>query len=517
MQFYTNVDLVGNRILHRFIDENGDRQTEWADFKPTLYTSTHEENKFKDISGKSLIPMKYHCIKDAKENLKLMGDISNCDIFGDIKWTSLYINDRYFDPIKFNMSKLVVANIDIETEMINFKKLDWGDKKLLTLDVKVDGKHFAFGYKHFTGVLPENAEYIHCDDEDDMILHFLKFWGDVEPNIVTGWNIHGFDIPFLIQRIRNRFGDKTANRLAPTANKFTKRCISEREFEGRMEYTLVGIETLDMMLMYKKFTVKTQESYSLNYIAHVELGEEKIHYSGNLEKLYKDDFNKFILYNIKDVELVDQIDKVRNLMLLVLTLAYMSHIKIGDTFYQLRMWDSIVYNRLMQDNVVVPGNKHSSKTEKYKGAFVNDPVTGFHSWVVAFDLNSLYPHIMEGSNISPEKQITNQIMANRINASTSSEELDALEFLSSGLDRNKLDVNIDDLVAGNISDKLTNALKVANMGMTANGCLWDNNGMGFLGGIMNEQYAQRKAIKKEMLIHESNAELIKEILKSRGV
>lgn len=516
MEFYTNIDMIGNRILHRYVDSNGERQTEWADFKPTLYTATQDESLYKDISGNPVKPLEYDNIKEAKDNLKLLGGISNCKVYGDIRWTSMFINHRYFDPVKFNMQKLVIANIDIETEMINFKKRDWSDKKLLTLTVKVKGKHFAFGYKNFTGKLPSNAEYIHCDDEEDLMLRFLKLWGDVEPNIITGWNIQGFDIPFLIQRIRNRLGEKTANRLAPTACKFTKRCITEREFEGKVEYGLVGIETLDLMLMYKKFTFKTRESYSLNYIAHVELGEEKIHYSGNLERLYNEDFNKFIIYNIKDVELVDRIDKARNLMLLVLTLAYMSHIKISDTFYQLRMWDSIVYNRLLHDNVVVPGNKISNKTEKYEGAFVNEPVTGFHDWVVSFDLNSLYPHIIEGSNISPEKQITSTVIANRLKIAETQAEYDALSYLQDGMTNNKLSLKMDTLVNNNIPVELTESLHIANIGMTANGCLWDNIGSGFLGEIMNEQYLQRKTIKREGLTHESNVELIKEVLKNRN-
>ena len=178
-------------------------------------------------------------------------------------------------------------------------------------------------------------------------MKFLKFWGDLEPNIVTGWNCNGFDIPFLIMRIRNLFGDVAANRLAPTASKFTKKCINEREFDGNIEYSLVGIEMLDMMQMYKKFTVKMRESYSLNYISHVELGEEKVHYTGNLEDLYHNDYNKFILYNIRDVVLVDRIDSARNLMLLVLTLGYMSHIKknYNATISQHKSYQQINHHR----------------------------------------------------------------------------------------------------------------------------------------------------------------------------
>lgn len=513
MEFYTNVDMVGNRILHRYVDENGERQAEWANFMPTLFTQTIKHTQYHDISGNNVVPMTFDGLKEAKDEIKLMSDIANAKIYGDIKWTSMFVNDRYFDNINFDKRKLVIANIDIETQMINFKAKDWGDKQLFTITVGVNGKYFAFGYKNFTGKLPKNAEYIHCDDEEDLFMRFLKFWGDLEPNIVTGWNTNGFDIPFLIMRIRRLFGDETANRLAPTARKFTKKCISEREFDGKVEYELVGIEMFDLMLMYKKFTFKMRESYSLNYIAHVELGEEKIHYAGNLEDLYHNDYNKFILYNIKDVELVDRIDNARNLMLLVLTLGYMSHIKLGDTFYQLRMWDSIIYNRLLQDKVVVPGNERSSKSEKYQGAYVNEPKTGFHDWVVSFDLNSLYPHIIEGMNISPEKQIK----LGSLLALTDTGKKESVEYLVSNMRGDKISLDIVDMVNGEIPENLTKSLVDLGIGMSANGCLWDNTtGQGFLGGIMHEQYQQRKSIKKEMLTHGRNVELIKEILKERN-
>jgi DNA polymerase elongation subunit (family B) len=157
------------------------------------------------------------------------------------------------------------------------------------------------------------------------------------------------------------------------------------------------------MDLYKKYTYTNQESYALNHIAYVELGETK-HENPHetFRDWYTNDYQSFVDYNIQDVELVDRLEDKMKLIELHLTMAYEAKINPNDVFSQVRMWDVIIYNFLREKNIVVPMKRVSSKNEKYEGAYVKEPQTGLHNWVMSFDLNSLYPHLIMQYNISPE-------------------------------------------------------------------------------------------------------------------
>ena len=166
----------------------------------------------------------------------------------------------------------------------------------------------------------------------------------------------------------------------------------------------MGINVLDYMDLYKKFTYTNQESYRLDHIAFVELGQKKLDHSEyeNFKDFYTKDWQKFIDYNIKDVELVLQLEEKMKLLELAVALAYDAKVNLKDVYYQVRMWDTLIYNFLRQRNIVVPPAKRSNKDEKYAGAYVKEPIPGKYEWVVSFDLNSLYPHLIMQYNISPE-------------------------------------------------------------------------------------------------------------------
>ena len=182
-------------------------------------------------------------------------------------------------------------------------------------------------------------------------------------------------------------------------------CIRDR-IKGRTQilYNMFGINVLDYMDLYKKFTYTNQESYRLDHIAFVELGQKKLDHSEyeNFKDFYTKDWQKFIDYNIKDVELVLQLEEKMKLLELAIALAYDAKVNLKDVYYQVRMWDTLIYNFLSERNVVVPPAKRANKDEKYAGAYVKEPIPGKYDWVVSFDLNSLYPHLIMQYNISPE-------------------------------------------------------------------------------------------------------------------
>ena len=180
----------------------------------------------------------------------------------------------------------------------------------------------------------------------------------------------------------------------------------DMEIKGRQQilYNIFGINVIDYMDLYKKFTYTNQESYRLDHIAFVELGQKKVDHSEfeNFKQFYTNDWQKFIDYNIVDVELVIRLEEKMKLLELAVALAYDAKVNMKDVYFQVRMWDTIIYNFLKEKNIVVPPAKRSHKDEKYEGAYVKEPKPGRYDWVVSFDLNSLYPHLIMQYNISPE-------------------------------------------------------------------------------------------------------------------
>jgi DNA polymerase elongation subunit (family B) len=259
-------------------------------------------------------------------------------------------------------------------------------------------------------------------------------------------------------------GENTAKRLSPF------RRIGERTTtihnKQQTAFDLVGIAILDYIELYKKFTYSQQESFSLNHIAFLELGEKKLDYSEveSLHQLYRTNFQKFIEYNIHDVELVDRIDAKMQLIDMALALAYDAKVNYTDVFTQVRMWDTLIHNELIADNIVVPQNVHTAKDEQYAGAYVKDPIVGMHEWVVSFDLNSLYPHLIMQYNVSPETIVEGRHTS----------------------------VSIDGLLSGEYQASTQYC-------MAANGHYFKRDKQGFLPAMMQRMYDDRSLYKKKMI------------------
>ena len=222
------------------------------------------------------------------------------------------------------------------------------------------------------------------------------------PEVITGWNSKLYDIPYIVRRIERILGEKLMKRMSPWG------LVTEDEvyIAGRRQiaYDIGGISQLDYLDLYKKFTYKAQESYRLDYIAGVELGQKKLDHSefDTFKDFYTKGWKKFVEYNIIDVELVDRMEGKMKLIELALTMAYEAKVNYEDVFYQVRMWDTIIYNYLKKRGIVIPPKIKTDKNDKYAGAYVKEPKPGRYDWVVSFDLNSLYPHLIMQYNISPE-------------------------------------------------------------------------------------------------------------------
>lgn len=479
-EFYTNVRAFRNAIYVRGY-RNGKRFQEKVKYGPTLFVRSNKPEDFQTIHGDPVKKMEFLDINDAKEFIKNYDGVENFPIYGMDKWEYQYIADEYPREIMWDKEHVVTANIDIEVDSSNgFPKPEFASETVTAITVKFNDEVFVFGTKELT--IPEeerNFRYIKYDDEYSMLRGFLLRWKEYDPDIVTGWNVKGFDIPYLVNRISNIMGESFVKELSPWGMVHERKEFDKKTGAELKVYDLVGVSTIDYLPTYKKFTYVERDNYKLDTIAEVELGENKLSYEEyeTLHGLYENDFNKFIEYNVKDVLLVDRLETKLNLIQLVLTLAYQAKINFDDPFYQVRMWDALIYNRLMENNVVIPQRKTSIKSEKYPGAYVKEPVPAMYEWILSFDLNSLYPHLIMQYNISPETFVEPHNAPPEIRS-----------FLSK--------VNVDRLLDGSID---TSALADHNLTLTANGQVWKKDTKGFLPQMMEELYAKRKKYKKMML------------------
>ena len=299
------------------------------------------------------------------------------------------------------------------------------------------------------------------------MFEFMKFWIKNHPDVITGWNTKFFDLPYLMNRLKLIAGDKVANRMSPW-NLAHREEITVR---GRTQtvYNLYGVAMLDYLDLYKWFIPTRQESYKLDFIGELELKKPKNENPyDTFKEFYEKDFQKFIDYNIQDVEIVDALEDKLGLIDLSLTVAYDSKVNYDDIFSQVRVWDTLIANHLMQKNICVPPREEHSKETKYEGAYVKEPILGGHDWIVSFDINSLYPHIIIQYNISPEK---------------------ILGESGQGVDVNRM---IDMKVP-------LNYLKTEGACITPNGAKFKNDSQGFLPEMMEKMYNDRVTFKQRMI------------------
>ena len=476
MKFYTNVHTYGNSILYRGYENGNPIKEKVENFYPTLYAESPKPTNFTTIQGTYVEPINPGTIKDCREFMEQYKDVSNFNIYGNTGWIYQYIASLYpnHEDAEYDMNSIRVAVIDIETESENgFSSVEEVSERINVITIRINDKRWVFALGKYTLNLP-NTECREYTDEKEMLEDFLIIWNQLAPDAITGWNIRSYDLPYLINRITKLIDLKTAKKISPWG------LITEEKLDIRGKevttYKITGISILDYYELYRKYTYVTQESYTLDNIASVELGKRKLDYSQyeSLKDFYTQDFQKFVEYNVVDVDIVKELDEKLNLLELHISLAYLAKCNYDDVMSQVRTWDCIIYNHLLKKNVVVHQRKHQEKSEQFSGAYVKDPQVGFHNWVVSFDLTSLYPSLMIGTNIS---------------ADTISDE--------------SIDVTIEDLLNKKID---TSFLKEKNLCLAANGKLFHRDKQGFLGELMDMMFKKRAEAKKKAQEYESQIE-----------
>jgi len=468
MRFYTNVYEKFNKMLVRGYEDGRYFQSE-EEFQPTLYVTSKKQSKYKTLDGLSVEPIQPGKISDCKEFLKKYENVEGFTVYGNDNYKAQYISQTYpEDEIKFDIKKIRLVTIDIEVASENgFPNVFDCAEELLAITLQnYATKHIiCFASRPYINTR-KDVVYVECRDEIDLIKHFLAFWERETPDVITGWNCELYDIPYIAGRIDRILGEKEARRLSPWGNIRRKELV----IKGReqISYEVAGVSVIDYLDLYKKFTYKAQESYRLDHIANVELGQKKLDHSEfeTFKDFYTKDWQKFIDYNIRDVELVDQLEDKMKLIELCFTMAYDAKINFNDVFFQVRTWDAIIYNYLKKRNIVIPPKDRSEKSDKFAGAYVKEPKPGKYDYVVSFDLNSLYPHLIMQYNISPETLIDTRHPSATVD-----------KILNKELD---------------LSDYKDYAV-------CPNGAMYRKDVRGFLPELMEKMYNDRVIFKKKML------------------
>jgi len=485
--FYTSCLIRGNDILYRGV-ENSKRISTKIRYKPKLFVPTKSESSIKTIDNQSVDKIQFESIRDANDFVDRYKDVENFEIFGNTGYNYVYLSDLFPNEVEFDLSKIVIGIIDIEVDSSDgFPDPVKAQRPILSIALKLkynnSDKIFVFGLKNFD-VGDSNVVYAKCDCEQSLLEKFIKVWSSVYPDVVTGWNSETFDWLYIVNRLNIFYPRIGANKLSKWGVVYVRQ---SKNIDGTIRYVpeILGTSILDYLSLYRKFTFVNQESYRLDYICHVELGERKLNYDeySNLNELYDKNPQKFLEYNIRDVQLVDMLETKLNLLSQSIQIAYDTKVNFSDVFMQVRMWDCIIYDYFRKNNLAYPFKKKNEKYD-YAGAYVKDPIVGSHKWVVSMDVNSMYPNLIVQYNISPDT-ITGKYVP-----------IDVSKLVNSEYDLSHL------------HDE--------DCSMTANGQHFTRSKQGFLPIIIERMYADRVRYKKLMIEKQKELELIEAELERRS-
>lgn len=480
--YYTNVEVVGSYVMLKEIDDEGVKRKSKFQWQPTLFLkdNTGAVGTHKSLYGDEVKPVKPGTIRETRDFVKQYAGVSGFEIFGQLNYPLQFMNEHYPWDVQFDMRKLSIWSIDIETRIPDTgfpspKTVD-GEVVLITLQNVITGRCFTFGTgKDYT---KDDTTYQKSNDEYKMLKNFLIFWERIDIDIITGWNIEGFDIPYLINRIKRILGDDAAKKLSPWGMVDVETITRMGKEELRVD--IKGIAILDYLALYKKFTYTKRESYSLKFIAQEELGHTKVDLPGeNFNDNIDNHWDTFVHYNVIDTVLVTELDNKLKLLELVVTMAYQAKINFSDVFSPVKMWDALIHNSLMKDKIVVPQRAHVG-TRTIEGAYVKEPLTGFYAWIVSLDATSLYPSIMQSLNISPETFL------GRIDS-----------------------ITMDALLSG-VIDPSDFEIATQNIAVSPIGAQFNRSFRGILPKLIGDMMAARKTAKNEMLKIENEYEQTKD-------
>jgi DNA polymerase elongation subunit (family B) len=418
------------------------------------------------------------------------------DLFeSDVPETTRVLVDIYDNDLPSNGHR--VLTFDIEVEMItglpNTKEAKNeitaiaahdGATKLYDVFVLDKERKVKNNAKNFNKDGREVNVHI-FDNERNLLYAFLNYYEEINPTILTGWNIDFFDIPYLFNRIKNVCGEGNAKRLSPIGECFWS--------PYREKWSFGGVSILDYINLYKTYTYTLEASYTLNYIATKELGRGKVEYEGSLDDLFENDLEKFIEYNIVDVDLVVAMDEKLQFIELCRAVCHAGFVPYEDYIFSSKWLEGACLGYLKKKGLVATNKPKDRKErmqalrdnneEKFIGAYVKEPIVGKYDWIYDLDLTSLYPSIIMTLNISPETKV------GKIQNWDAEENIRGVEKIY------KL-VGKDGDTYEYTTQELKEVIKDSNLGVAANGVLYTQDKPGLIADILNDWFQKRVEFRK---------------------
>jgi len=413
-EYYTNVSARFGKILYRgYTVDDGIRKrvSRKLDFGPTLYLESKDEtSELNSLFGTPLVEKKFDSMVSSREFIKTYKDVMPIYGYSANRTEYEFIARAFPDVMSVLLEDLKVIGFDIETK-VGVNGPPGVPNPYLALE---EITHIAFQDHRTEQVVSYTTAPITLEDEDDvtyerfntekeLLVAIIKYIEHEDPDIIYGFYSDFFDIPYIINRIRNVLGEKMACRLSPFG------IIDEREYEvnGKVftEYKIVGRTLLDTQAMYKKFVLTKREAYSLDNLSKVELGVGKLENPCATFKEFseaEEHINTFAKYNVIDTKRLTGLDKKCGLLDLVVSLTYLTKSNFNDSFSPVKYWECYIMSILLNENTFVSVNNQSNGSKEIPGAYVEEPVPGFYDWPVSIDATSLYPSIMKCLNLSPE-------------------------------------------------------------------------------------------------------------------
>jgi DNA polymerase elongation subunit (family B) len=480
MKFYTACALKGNKILVRGY-KNGERFTESVAFKPSLFIKSDKESKYKTLGGVKVKRMIFDTLYDCRQFLDQYRDLDDCPIYGNTDFITQYLMETYENEVDYDLSKIKIAYLDLECETENgFPDLESPNERVNLMSIRISGVTHVITFTPVT--LPDCKVYM-VSNEKELLKKTFDILAKEDVDVITGWNVKLFDIPYIIGRALLYFEEAEIQKWMP----FGLMKIRETDIGGRKFklYEFPGYTILDYMDLYKKFSGTSQESYALQNIAKVELDAQKLDYSeyGSLREFYRQNFQKFAEYNVQDAILVERLDDKLKLIDLAVSIAYEAKITYDTVFFATRIWETICCDYLAHKNIIPPLKRSYAKDEQFVGAYVKEVIPGFYKNVVSFDATSLYPSIIIQWNVSPET-----------------------------CTKKDLSLNADDFLRSKRKDipELIAEAESLNSCLACNGSTFTKDIRGFIPILIERTFNQRKEAKSRMIQLEKEYEQSKE-------
>lgn len=461
-------------------DENGNRVSYDVSYCPYLFIESNNKPDGRSIFN---TPLKKRQFKNQYERSKFIKESNIKRLFGNLQCNQQFLIDSFwkdYEKPDFTKHQLKVLFLDIETYSIeDFPNIETADHviNLITCYDSLSEKYTTFGLKKSYKPKHSDEEYVECYNEKELLLKFVKYWSKDHPDVVVGWNSHGFDIPYIINRITNMLGFDEVQKLSPV-HRVYNRSMKGQFGKEVIRWFIDGVSNVDYLDIYKRFA-PNRENYKLDTIARLELNETKVDYgSTNLSDLADSNWELFVDYNIQDVKLVVKLEKTLKYIELLRMLAVAGLTTIESAMGSMTVIVGACAIRARQRDQVIPTFiRPPDDGSQNAGAFVKEPEPGFQRNIVSFDANSLYPNTMITLNLSPETKI-GKVIGNKDG-----------EIKIKDINNNIYKLS---------KDKFATLVKDKDLAISKAGVLFTQKKKGLIPEVVDHYYNKRVEVKKEL-------------------